>query len=93
MLVSGGDVGCGTLVFWDVNSWMVRSKIKAHDAAISSILDLGDGQTLVSGSYDKLINIYNHKRAEVLYNLSANKSSVIGIILSVDGSRMTSYNL
>lgn len=63
MLVSGSDVGCSTLIFWDVNSWTIKSKIHAHSAAITSIVDLKDGQTLVSGSYDKLINIYNHRRA------------------------------
>ena len=93
MLVSGSDVGCNTLIFWDVNSWTIRSKIQAHTAAITSIVDLKDGQTLVSGSYDKLINIYNHRRAEVLYNLSANKCHVTGIVLSGDGNRMTSCGL
>jgi WD40 repeat protein len=63
MLVSGSDVGCSTLIFWDINTWTIKSKIHAHSAAITSIVDLGDGQTLVSGSYDKLINIYNYKRA------------------------------
>lgn len=93
MLVSGSDVGCSTLIFWDVSSWTIRSKIQAHSAAITSIVDLKDGQTLVSGSYDKLINIYNHRRAEVSYNLSANKCHVTAIVLSADGSRMTSCGL
>ena len=93
MLVSGSDVGCSTLVFWDVTTWTIRAKIHAHTAAITSIVDLGDSQTLVSGSYDKLINVYNHRRAEVLYNLPANKSNVTGIILSADKSRMTSCGL
>ena len=81
------------MVFWDINNWSIKFKIHAHSAAITSIVDLGDGQTLVSGSYDKLINIYNHKRAQVKYNLTANRSNVTGIILSSDGTRMTSCGL
>ena len=40
LLASGSDNGCGSIFLWDTKSWQVSSKIKAHEAAVTSILDL-----------------------------------------------------
>ena len=61
-LVSGGDVGCNSLILWDNKTWTVRSKIQTHSAAISGIVDLLDDQSLAVSSYDKKITIYNYRR-------------------------------
>jgi WD40 repeat protein len=37
-----------------------------HSAAVTSIVDMGDGQTIISGSYDKKINIYNYKTSALV---------------------------
>jgi WD40 repeat protein len=68
-------------------------KIQAHTAAVTSIVDLCDGQTIVSGSYDKKINIYSYTRDAVLYNLPNNKASVTGIILNSSRNKMISCGL
>lgn len=54
-LASGGDVGCNSVILWDTRTWTIKSKIQAHSAAISGIVDLMDDQTLASSSYDKKI--------------------------------------
>jgi WD40 repeat protein len=60
---------------------------------VTSIVDLQDNQSLVSGSYDKKINIYNLLTGKISFNLPANKSSVTGIILNNVGNKMISCGL
>ncbi len=60
---------------------------------MTSIVDLQDNQSLVSGSYDKKINIYNLLTGKISFNLPANKSSVTGIILNNVGNKMISCGL
>lgn len=64
--------------------------MKNHTAAVTSIVDIGDGQTLVSGSYDKKINVYNYRTGSLAYSLPNNKASVFGIVLNSDKSRLIS---
>jgi hypothetical protein len=37
----------------------MKMKIEGHKAAVTAIVDLKDNQSLISGSYDKRLNIYN----------------------------------
>ena len=63
IMVSGGDIKCNTIVLWDTSTWTIRSKIQAHNAAVTALVDCGDGQTMISGSFDKKINVINYNRA------------------------------
>ncbi len=58
-LASGSDHGCSAIVLWDINTWNMRMRIEYHKAAVTAILDLQDNRSLISGSYDKTINVYN----------------------------------
>ena len=40
ILASGSDNGCGSVILWDSKSWQMISKIQAHEAAVTSIVDL-----------------------------------------------------
>lgn len=93
LLASGSDYGCSSLIVWTTSNWSMRMKIQAHTAAVTSIVDLCDGQTLVSGSYDKKINIYSYRKDAVLYNLPNNRASVTGIILNSSRNKMISCGL
>jgi WD40 repeat protein len=49
---------------------------------------------MVSGSYDKTINIYNlNNEGRILYNLPVNKPSVTAILLNCTGNKMISCGL
>lgn len=39
---TGGDNGCSSLIVWDTKNWTIYSKIQAHSAALTSIVDLQD---------------------------------------------------
>lgn len=93
LLASGSDHGCSSLAVWSTNTWNMRMKVQAHTAAVTSIVDMCDGQTVVSGSYDKQINIYDLRRNSLLYNLPNNKASVTGIVLNSSRSKMVSCGL
>lgn len=80
-------------MLWDSEGYTPVLKLEGHKAAVTCIVDLGDGLHMASGSYDKKINIYNLQQGQVAYNLPTNKSSVTGIVLSARGSKMVSCGL
>ena len=92
-LASGGDHGCCSIIIWDVDTWAIRSKLKYHSAAVTCILDLEDGQTIISGSYDKRINLYNYKEPALLYSLPNNKSSVAAMVMNASKDKLVSTGL
>ena len=92
-LASGGDIGCNSLILWDIKTWTIKSKVQSHSAAISSIVNLQDDQHLITGSYDKKICVYSYREGGLKYTLPSNKSSVTSIVMNVDGSKMISCGL
>lgn len=48
---------------------------------------------MVSGSYDKKICIYNYREKKLKYTLPSNKSSVTGMVINNDGTKMASCSL
>lgn len=74
-LASGSDCGCSSIVLWDINTWNMKMKIQSNTAAVTAIVDLMDNRSLISGSYDKTINVYNlNSEGQFLFNLPANKT-------------------
>jgi hypothetical protein len=93
-LASGSDHGCSSIVLWDTATWNMRMRIESHRAAVTSILDLQDNRSLISGSYDKTINVYNlNSEGKVLFNLPVNKTSVTALLLNSSGSKLVSCGL
>ena len=87
-MASGGDYGCSSVLLWDTVSWEIISQLQNHSAAVTSILDLGDSQTMVSGSYDKKVNVYNHRTGLFQYSLPNSKSSVFGLSINCDKTKL-----
>lgn len=88
LLASGSDHGCSSIIIWETKSWSIVSKMRHHSAAVTSIVDVGDEQTLISGSYDKKINVYNYKTATLEYSLPNNKSSVFSLLLNSSKTKL-----
>ena len=69
-------------------------KLESHKAAVTSIVDMLDNKCVVSGSYDKCINVYNiNNEGRIEFSLPTNKTSVTGIILNSNGTKMVSCGL
>ena len=48
-------------MIWDPLEKKMLNKLQGHTAAVVSLISLDDGQTLISGSYDKEIIVWNYK--------------------------------
>ena len=92
-LASGSDHGCSSLILWDTKTWTIISKVVAHTAAVTAIVDLDDGKHLVTGSYDKKINLYNHSKGKIITSLNNNRTSVTSMVMTTDKSRLVSAGL
>lgn len=61
---------------------------------MTSIVDLQDNRSIVSGSYDKTINVYDlNSEGRVAFNLPVNKTSVTALLLNCSGSKLISCGL
>lgn len=92
-LASGSDHGCSSLVLWDIRSWGMTSKVQAHSAAVTGILDLEDGRHIATGSYDKKINIFSMQKNQIILSLNNNRTSVTGMIMNADRSKLITSGL
>ncbi|CAM6005381.1 unnamed protein product [Sphagnum balticum] len=90
---SGGDHGCNSLILWDCKSWSMRSKVQIHTAAVTCIVDLQDGVHLASASFDKKINIFNHRKGAIGFSVSSSKAGIACMVLSSDRIRLISSAL
>ena len=59
---------------------------------MTSIVDLGDGKHIATGSYDKKINIFTMSRNQKLLTLS-NRASVTGMVMTSDKNRLVTAGL
>jgi WD40 repeat protein len=92
-LASGSDIGCNKIIIWDIASWQPLDKFENHKAAVTAIVDLQDDTHILSGSYDKKINVYNVEQGRFLYNLPANQTSVTGAIINKAANRVITCGL
>jgi WD40 repeat protein len=92
-LASGSDHGCSSLFLWDTKTWTIHSKVACHSAAVTAIVDLEDGRHLVTGSYDKKINLFSHAKGKAVSSLNNNKTSVTSMVMTSDRSRLISSGL
>lgn len=92
LVSSGGDHGCNSLITWDVKSWSMKNKVQLHTAAVTCIVDLQDGTHLATGSYDRKINIFNHRRGVAILSVSSSKTG-IGCMTLVGGRSLVTSAL
>ena len=92
-MASGSDHGCSSVILWDTRSWSIISRIQAHSAAVTGIVDLHDGKHFATGSYDKKINIYNIGRNQVTSTLNNNRTSVTGMVMASSGNKLVTSGL
>ena len=59
---------------------------------MTSIVDLGDGRHIATGSYDKKVNIFSLSKNQKVVNLN-NRTSVTAMVLSADQNRLVTAGL
>lgn len=93
-LASGSDLGCSSIALWDTQTWTQQLHLFSHKAAVTSLADLLDGRSLISGSYDRSIHVYDlDQQGQLSFTLTANKVAVSEIVISCDGARAVSCGL
>lgn len=95
-LASGSDQEDGSIIIWDIRNLAkcaVFTRLKGHEAAVVALAGLSDGNTLISGSYDKEICIWNVNQAKIVQKLSGHDNSITSIILSREKNRFVSAGL
>jgi WD40 repeat protein len=92
-LASGSDHKCCSLILWDTRNLSTVSKVQCHSAAVTSVLDLEDGYHLLTGSYDKKINLFNFVKGQIVHSLDSNKTSVTRMLMNADKLRLITSGL
>jgi WD40 repeat protein len=92
-LVSGSDHGCSSVIVWDVEREKIVCRLSEHSAAVTALVDLEDDTHLLSGSYDKKLNIYNMQNQTLVYSLPNNKTSITGAILNSSNNKLITCGL
>lgn len=93
ILASGSDIGCSKIITWNIATWQPLERFENHKAAVTAIIDLQDNTHILSGSYDKKINVYNVEQGRFVYNLPANQTSVTGAIINKNATRVITCGL
>ncbi|HEY0754917.1 MAG TPA: TIR domain-containing protein [Ktedonobacteraceae bacterium] len=65
-------------------------ELKEHSDKVTSIALSSDGKTLVSGSYDKTIRVWNVQTGQTLYKLEGHSNGVRSVAISSDGQMLAS---
>ncbi|MEH2184251.1 hypothetical protein [Nostoc sp.] len=71
-------------------TWRCGRTLKGHLAAVNVIAISPDGTTLVSGSDDRQVNLWNLKTGKWLYTFSGQAEAVLSVAISPDGQQIAS---
>ncbi len=68
----------------------LTNTLTGHSLGINSVAISPDGQTVVSGSYDKTINIWNLANGNLIGTLVGHSRGVLSVAISPDGQTLVS---
>ncbi|MHC5719257.1 MAG: hypothetical protein ACYTX0_46185, partial [Nostoc sp.] len=71
-------------------TWRCVGTLKGHLAAVNAIAISPDGTTLISGSDDRQVNLWNLKTGKWLYTFSGQAEAILSVAISPDGQQITS---
>jgi hypothetical protein len=93
LAVAGGPSGrYGEIKVWDVTTPVPKlvSTIRGHTDAILTVAFSPDGATIASGSYDRLIKLWNVADGKVLATLKEHSDAVYAVAFMPGGSQVLS---
>ena len=70
--------------------WQCVKTLKGHTATVNSVAIHPDNKTLVSGSNDRQVNLWNLQTGKLLYTFSGQAESVLSVAISPDGKQVIS---
>jgi WD40 repeat protein/uncharacterized caspase-like protein len=78
-----------TIKIWDTNGKLLRT-LTGHGGWVNQVQFSPDGQTLVSGSEDKTIKLWNVRTGSLMRTLSGHEQRVTSVAFSPDGQTIAS---
>jgi len=79
----------GSIVLRDAEGAFVRT-LTGHEDQVAALAFLADGRTLISGSYDNTIRIWNVEMGQTERTIAGHHNWVMSLAVSPDGSRLAS---
>jgi WD40 repeat protein len=70
--------------------WRCIQTLKGHLAGVNAIAITPDGETLVSGSDDRQVNLWHLKTGKWLYTFTGQAEAVLSVAISPDGQQVVS---
>jgi WD40 repeat protein len=70
--------------------WNCVHTLTGHSDRVSSVAISPDGQTLATGSWDKMIKLWNLQTGQLLHTLDGHSMSVLSVVISPDGQKLAS---
>ncbi|NES65413.1 MAG: WD40 repeat domain-containing protein, partial [Okeania sp. SIO2D1] len=67
-----------------------RNRLLGHDDLVNSVSISNDGKTIVSGSFDKTIKVWNLETGELIHTLTGHDERVLSVNISNDGKTIVS---
>ncbi|MBE8971069.1 DnaJ domain-containing protein [Nostocales cyanobacterium LEGE 12452] len=74
-------------------TWRCVRTLKSQLGAVNAIAISPDGTTLISGSDDRQVNLWNLKTGKWLYTFSGQAEAVLSVAISPDGQQIASGNV
>jgi WD40 repeat protein len=82
---SGDRLDRNTIVFLDLQGRRQGDPLKGHTDYVSAIAFSPSGQTLLSGSWDQTIKVWNAQTGELIRTFSENEQRILSIAYRSDG--------
>src|SRR5437588_12946971 len=79
-----------TIRLWDVQTGAERQTLTGHSGEITSVAFYADGQTVVSGSFDKSVKLWEAKTGTAKQTLAGHSDTVTSVAISPDGRTIAS---
>jgi WD40 repeat protein len=73
-----------------MGNWQCVKTLKGHTARVNSVAIHPDNKTLVSGSNDRQVNLWNLQTGKCLYIFSGQREAVLSVAISPDGKQVIS---
>lgn len=93
ILISSGSHNDPRMKFWEIATGKKIADIRAHAAAVFSLVISPDGQTIASGGLDSAVNLWNGVNRKYLATFLLHSNSVLSLAITPDSSTLISGGL
>lgn len=90
LLISGGGNFDSSLIIWDLETRKAKHVLQGHQSSITTIINLNDYRTIITGSYDNNIIVWDVKEAKAKMVIRKHSAMVSSLKIIQEGSILAS---